>query len=61
MAAAPVTEPPPLATAKVTVTPGTTRPLASLTMTLGATATAVPAEADWPSPALRAIRVAGPT
>ena len=41
-----VAEPPPEATAKVTDTPLTTLLFTSLTMTLGAVATAVPTEAD---------------
>jgi hypothetical protein len=42
VAAPPVTEPPPLATANATATPLLTFPNASETVTLGATATAVP-------------------
>ena len=60
VAAAPVTEPPPEATAKVTATPETGLLLASVTSTLGAVATAVPAVAVWPLPADSAIWVAGP-
>ncbi len=56
-----VSEPPPLATAKVTFTPDTGLLLASLTMTLGAVATAVPATAVCALPAFRAICVAIPT
>ena len=47
----PVTEPPPEATAKVTMTPETGLPPASVTLTDGAVATAAPAVATWPSPA----------
>ena len=54
------TVPPPDATAKVTFTPLTGLLLASRTMTEGATATAVPAVALWPFPALIAICVAAP-
>jgi hypothetical protein len=54
----PVREPPPEPIAKVTLTPETALPLASLTMTLGAIETAVPAVADWPLPELTAIWVA---
>jgi hypothetical protein len=52
------TVPPPLATAKVTLTPCTPFPSASLTLTDGAVATAVPASADWPSPSFTVIVVA---
>jgi hypothetical protein len=52
-----VTEPPPLATANVTVTPLTGFPLASVTRAAGAIATAVPTVALWPSPADFAIDV----
>src|SRR5439155_7946909 len=55
-----VTEPPPDATANVTLTPPTGLPCASRTITEGATGTAVPAVADWPSPALIAIELAAP-
>ena len=58
VAVRPVAEPPPEATAKVTLTPGTGSLWTSSTMTLGLMLTAVPAEADWPSPALTAIWVA---
>ena len=58
---APVTEPPPEATANVTVTPATGSFLTSLTMTLGAMLTAAPRLAVWPSPAFRAIWVAAGT
>jgi hypothetical protein len=44
-AAAPVTEPPPDATAKFTVTPDIALPFASFTSTEGAVATALPATA----------------
>ena len=57
---APVTLPPPPATAKVTGTAATGLPLASLTMTDGATATVVPAVAVPSLPALTAIWVATP-
>ena len=43
VAEAPVTEPPPAAGAKVTATPATGAPSASVTRTLGALVTAVPA------------------
>src|SRR5213078_1596815 len=55
-----VTEPPPDATANVTLTPPTGLPFASRTITEGAVATAVPAGAVWPFPALMAIWVAVP-
>ncbi len=45
VALAPVTEPPPEATAKVTTTPETGLPPASMTLTLGSTATVLPATA----------------
>ena len=48
----PVAEPPPEATAKVTLTPATGLPLASVTRTLGAMPTAAPTVADWLLPAL---------
>ena len=47
----PVAEPPPEATAKVTTTPETGFPPASVTSTLGAAATAEAATALWPLPA----------
>src|SRR3989441_1246343 len=56
----PVTLPPPDASANVTATPATGLPLASRTITAGATATAVPVVAVWLSPALTAIWVAAP-
>jgi hypothetical protein len=56
---APVTEPPPLATANTTITPLTGIPLASVTVTAGATATAVPTVALCPSPADFTIEVGG--
>ena len=56
----PVTEPPPEATAKVTLTPGTGLPCAAVTMTLGSVLTGVPAVADWLLPALRAMCAAAP-
>jgi hypothetical protein len=56
---APVTEPPPLATANTTTTPLTGFPLASVTVTAGATATAVPTVALCPSPADFTIDVGG--
>ena len=46
VAGEPVTEPPPEATVKVTLTPGTGLLLVSVTMTLGGVLTAVPAVAD---------------
>jgi hypothetical protein len=46
VAGEPVAEPPPEATVKVTPTPETGLPFASLTMTLGGVLTAVPAVAD---------------
>src|SRR3989442_12685773 len=54
------TVPPPDATAKVTATPLTGLPFASCTITEGSTATAVPAVADCPLPALTAIALAAP-
>src|SRR5207247_2301462 len=54
------TDPPPEATAKVRLMPGTGLPLASRTITDGAVATALPAGADWLLPALTAIAAAGP-
>src|SRR3989442_1497301 len=54
------TVPPPDATAKVTATPLTGLPFASCTITEGSTATAVPAVADCPFPALTAVSVAAP-
>ena len=56
----PVPEPPPVATAKVTLTPLTGMSLASFTITLGAIDTGVPIGADWLSPAFIAIWVGGP-
>ena len=56
-----VTEPPPVATANVTLMPETGLLFASCTITLGAVAMAEPAVADCPSPALAAICVAAPT
>ena len=56
----PVADPPPVATAKVTLTPLTGLLLASLTITLGAVDTADPAVALWLFPALTAIWVAVP-
>src|SRR5690606_2632884 len=56
----PVADPPPLATAKVTATPLTGFPDASLTSTLGAVGRAVATVAVWPSPAFAAIVAAGP-
>src|SRR5439155_6001226 len=55
-----LTVPPPEATANVTRTPATEFPFASRTITDGSTATAVPAVAVWPLPALIAICVAAP-
>ena len=52
------TAPPPLATAKVTVTFATGLPLASFTITDGGVATAVPTVAVWLLPAFTATRVA---
>ena len=49
VAVAPVTLPPPLATANVTVAPDTAAPNPSVTTTAGGTATAVPTSADCPS------------
>ena len=54
------TAPPPVAIANVTDTPATGLLLASRTSTAGATLTAVPAVADWASPALAAIWVGAP-
>ena len=59
MALAPVIDPPPLATANVTTTPLTPVPNASLTTTLGATGTTVPAFALCASPAFFCTCVAG--
>ena len=53
--------PPPLAMAKVTVTPETTLPPESFTITEGTVETALPAVADCASPAFFVITVAGPT
>ncbi len=58
-AVAPVREPPPAVIANVTLAPATGWFHASVTRTLGATATAVPAVALCASPACRAIFVAG--
>src|SRR5439155_1218008 len=55
-----LTVPPPDATANVTLTPPTGLPFASRTITEGSIATAVPAVAVWPFPALMAIWVAVP-
>src|SRR5207249_1352923 len=55
-----VTEPPPDATANVTLTPPTGLPFASRTITDGSIATAVPAVADWLFPPLSAIELAAP-
>ena len=52
--------PPPVATAKVILTPLTGLLLASFTITLGAVATAVPATAVWLLPIFIAICVAVP-
>ena len=57
----PVAKPSPPATAKVTLTPLTGWWQASVTRTLGAVATAMPATAVWALPAFRAICVAGGT
>ena len=54
------TDPPPDATANVTLTPDTGLLFASVTSTLGTTDTALPATADWPSPALIATVAALP-
>lgn len=51
IAAAPVTDPEPETTAKVTMIPGVTLPAESVTVTVGATAVAVPATAFCASPA----------
>ena len=56
----PAMPPPPAVTAKVTLAPLTGLSCASVTMTLGAVATAIPATAVWASPAFRAICAAGP-
>jgi hypothetical protein len=53
-------DPPPPPTANVTDTPLTPFPCASLTLTAGAVATAVPTVALWPVPAEAAICVAAP-
>ncbi len=60
VAEAPVTEPPPAVAAKVTVTPGQTLLCESLTITLGAVATAEPTVAVWLLPAFTAIDAGGP-
>ena len=54
------TDPPPVATAKVTATPETGLLLTSRTSTAGGVATAVPAVAVWAFPALTAIWVGAP-
>ena len=54
------TDPPPEATANVTLMPATGLPLASRTITDGGVATALPAGADWSLPASTAIAAAGP-
>jgi hypothetical protein len=59
VALAPVTLPPPDATANVTLTPLTGLPPASFTITLGGVATAEPAFAVCPSPPFRAIDAGG--
>ena len=56
-----VTEPPPEATANVTLTPETGLLYSSFTITLGDVDTAVPAVADWPLPPFTATCVAAPT
>src|SRR6185295_10800226 len=61
VAAAPLTSPPPEATANVTGTSATGVPPASRTTTAGLTATAVPAAAAWPSPAAIAAAAGAPT
>jgi hypothetical protein len=53
-------EPPPVATAKVTDTPLTALPCASVTFTDGAVATAAPTVALWLFPLFTAIVVAVP-
>ena len=60
VATAPVSSPPPDATANVTDTPSTGLSFASRTSTLGAVATAAPATAVWLFPAWIVICVAGP-
>lgn len=60
VAPAPVIEPPPLATAKVTATPDTGFPPASVTRTESAVVTAVPTVADCPLPAFTAMAAAAP-
>lgn len=60
VAFAPVMDPPPDATANVTVTPLTGLPAASVTRTAGDTLTADPAVADCPLPAFTAIDAAAP-
>ena len=60
-AVAPVSDPPPPVTAKVTGTPATGWFQASVTSTLGAVATAAPAMAVWVSPACATICLAGGT
>jgi len=60
VATAPVTEPPPPVTEKVTSRPLTGLLLASVTSTRGAVVTAVPTVADWPVPALAVILLGVP-
>ena len=60
VAVVPVAEPPPDATANVTLTPDTGLPPASVTTTDGGVATAVPIDADWLIPEETAIVVAEP-
>jgi len=60
VAPSPVALPPPKVTAKVTPTPLTALPLTSVTFTLGATATLLPAVALWPLPPLMAMATAAP-
>ena len=57
---APVTLPPPVATAKLTMTPETGLLYESLTTTVGAVVTAVPAVADCALPVLTATLLAAP-
>src|SRR3989449_2707997 len=56
----PVTPPPPVATAKVTWTPGTGMPLPSLRRTAGAKLTGYPTRPVWPSPDCATTDAGGP-
>src|SRR3989442_6389202 len=60
MVAGPFTLPPPVATVKVTCTPGTGMPLPSVTRTAGAKLSAYPTRPIWPSPACTTTDAGGP-